>query len=318
MISRTVFIRGVSRGVRTLTREKQWLTALGALFGVFLMVQLLVLVLTGLEGMQAMLRSRTNMQLEIHTSATDAQVQTFYSTLTRLSYVEDAVFITKEKAYAQTQSKDPKLFGFLEEYNMQNPFTDSMSISLVSLEDYAAFAAFIEKPEWKSVVNPTYLSKVTDQEQHVFALLSITQAGRSLTIIILLLTIVALIFITTELIRRRAIAKSDEVLVERLAGAQPFSIVLPFITEATILLLLSILLSFGATLILIVLLPVMIPSLQPNGILGPLQQEVAPLLGAMLPIIIILEIAIAPLIATCGAWLGIRPQIQSPRISFAI
>jgi len=318
MISRTVFIRGISRGVRTLTREKQWLTALGALFGVFLMVQLLVLVLTGLEGMQAMLRSRTNMQLEIHTSATDAQVQTFYSVLTRLSYVEDAVFITKEKAYAQTQSKDPKLFGFLEQYNIQNPFTDSISISLTSLEDYAAFALFIEQPEWKSVVNPTYLSEITDQEQHVFALLTITRAGRSLTIIILLLTIVALIFITTELIRRRAIARSDEVLVERLAGAQPFSIALPFITEATVLLLLSIILSFGATLILIVLLPVMIPSLQPNGILGPLQQEVAPLLGAMLPIIIILEIAIAPLIATCGAWLGIRPQIQSPRISFAI
>ncbi|MBT4119679.1 MAG: hypothetical protein HOE29_02070 [Candidatus Peribacter sp.] len=302
----------------TLLREKQWLTALGALFGVFVMVQLLVFVLTGLEGMQAMLRNRTDLQLEIHASATDSEVQLFYSALTRLPYVQDADFITKEKAYEQTRSTDPKLIGFLEQYRMQNPFGDTISVSLTTLNDYSSFAAFIERPEWKSVINPTYLSEITDQEQQVFSLLAITRAGRLLTIIILALTVVALVFITTELVRRRAIARSDEVLVERLAGAQPLSIALPFITEAAVLLLISIILSSAVMVIFIAILPLIIPAFQTQGALGPLQAEITPLLRTMLPMLILTEMAIAPLIAVCGAWLGIRPQVESPRISFAV
>lgn len=318
MISRRLFFRGISRGMVTLLREKQWLTALGALFGVFVMVQLLVLVLTGLEGMQSMLIHRTDLQLEIEHSATDEKLQQFYSRINSLPFVESAVLITKEKAFEHTRVSDPQLIGFLERYNMQNPFTDSISISLSSLEHYAAFSAFIEQPEWKTVINPMYLSEITDQEQRVFSQLAITRAGRSITILILALTIVALVFITTELIRRRAIARSDEVLVERLAGAEPLSIALPFVTEAAVLLLVSIALSTAAIVIIIGLLPLLIPALQSHGILGPLQKEIVPLLHTMLPLMLLLEILIAPLIAGCGAWLGIRPQVCTPRISFAI
>lgn len=318
MISRRLLHRGIARGVLTLLREKQWLTALGALFGVFVMVQLLVLVLTGLEGMQSMLIHRTNLQLEIEHSATDEKLQQLYSAINRLPFVESAVLITKEKAFESTRASDPKLIAFLEQYNMQNPFTDSMSVSLTSLEHYAAFAAFIKKPEWSAVINPMYLSEITDQEQRVFSMLAITRAGRSIAILILTLTVVALVFITTELIRRRAIARSDEVLVERLAGAEPLSIAVPFVTEAAILLLVSIALSTATIVIVIALLPLLMPALQSHGILGPLQKEITPLLGTMLPLMLLLEILIAPVIAGAGAWLGIRPQICSPRISFAI
>jgi cell division protein FtsX len=318
MASLLLLRRGISRGVLTLVRERQWFTALGALFGVFVMVQLLVLVLTGLEGMQSMLRNRTELQLEIHAAASQTQVQHFYTALTRLPYVQEATFITKEKAYEKTRKSDPALIGFLEEYNMHNPFSDTIGVSLSSLKDYAAFAAFVEGPEWKTVVSPTYLSEITNQQQHVYSLLTITKAGRSLTILILVLTITALVCITTELVRRRAIARSDEVLVESLSGAQPFSIALPFMTEAATLLLLSILLSTVSLILIIAIVPILIPQLQADGILGPLQAEITPLLSTMLPAMILLEIMMAPIIATCGAWLGIRPQVISPRISFAV
>ncbi|MAE68526.1 MAG: permease-like cell division protein FtsX [Candidatus Peribacteraceae bacterium] len=311
MVSLTILRRGISRGVLTLLRERQWLIALGALFGVFVMVQLLVLVLTGLEGMQSILRNRTDLRLEIHAEAQDSDVQLFYTALSKQSFIERAVFITKEKAYEQARKSDPELIGFLEEYTITNPFNDTIGVTLVSLNDFEAFAKFVEQPQWKSVINPTFLSEISDQEQHVYSLLSITKAGRTLTILILALTAIALIFITTELVRRRAIARSDEILVERLAGAESFSIALPFITEAIILLLLAIVLSTATAILLIGLLPILIPELQFGGVLGPLQEEIIPLLRTSLPIIILLEIIVTPFIASAGAWLGIRPQLHS-------
>lgn len=310
--------RGITRGILTLLRERQWMTALGALLGVFILVQLLMLVLVGLEGMQSMLRSRTDLRLEIRAEATDTEVQNFYSAVNTLPFVQDSIYITKEQSYEQTRQNDPELIGFLEEFNIQNPFSDTIGITLTHLDDYDAFKTFVEREEWQHIVNPTFLSEITDQEEQVYALLAVTRAGRSLTIIILAVTAVALVFITTELIRRRAIGRSDEVLVERLVGATPLSIVLPFITEAVLLLAAAILMSSAVLLLLITALPMLIPALQAQGVLSALSAEATPLLRSMLPMMILLELLIAPIIATIGAWIGVHPQVKSPRIAFAL
>lgn len=316
----TAFVvrRGIHRGVLTLLRERQWETALGALFGVFVLVQLLILVLTGLEGMQTMLRNRTDLRLETREQATQQEIQLFYTALQQLPYVADTVYITKEKAYEQTRTNDPELIAFLEEFHIQNPFRDTVGITLTSLNDYDAFAAFVQEERWNTVIEPTFLSEMTDQEEHVYALLTVTRAGRSLTLLILMVTATALVFIITELVRRRALARADEVLVERLVGATPLSIVLPFITEAVLLIVLAILCSTIALIGLVFLLPTIVPALQQGGALFSLRQQVGPLLGSMLPLLIFCELLAAPLIASAGAWLGLRPQITSPRISFAV
>lgn len=310
--------RGIKRGVATLVRERQWLTALGALVGVFILVQMLALVLVGLEGVQTMLRSRTDLRLEIKAEATDNAIQEFYTALGQQAYVDRTLYITKEKAYEQTRTDDPELIAFLEEFQIQNPFYDTIAVTLKTLDDYEAFSAFVQEQRWGNVVNPAFLSEITNQEKQVFALLSVTKAGRSMTVLILMVTTIALLFITTELIRRRCLGRSDEVMVERLVGASPMGIALPFITEATILLVVSIIISAGVLGIVIVALPASIPALQANGALGSLSAEVGPLLKRLLPMLLLAELVAAPCIATLGGWLGMRRQIHSPRISFAL
>ena len=312
-----VIQRGIVRGVTTLLRERQWLTALGALLGVFILVQLLVLVLTGLEGVQSVLRNRTDLRLEIHASAGDADIQEFFSALTELPFVRETVYITKEKAYQETRMSDPELIAFLEEFHIVNPFNDTIGVTLTSLEDYDQFSSFVQKERWKAVVNPTFLSQITDQEKQVFALLAVTRAGRSLTVLILLIACVSLVFITTELIRRRALNRADEVLIERLVGASTLSIAVPFVTEAVLLLLTAVAVSALLLAGFIVALPTLVPALGSQGALGPLQSEIAPLLSSMVPMFVLGEILLIPVMAMCGAWLGIRPQIHTPRISFA-
>ncbi|MCA9370534.1 MAG: permease-like cell division protein FtsX [Candidatus Peregrinibacteria bacterium] len=310
--------RGIERGFSTLIREKQWLTALGALIGVFILVQMLALVLVGLEGMQMMLRNRTDLRLEIQAGASDSDMQEFYSTLGQQSFVRNTVYITKEKAYEQTRQRDPDLIAFLEEFHIQNPFNDTIGVSLNTLDDYTLFASFVQQERWNQIINPSFLSEITDQEKQVYALMSVTRAGRSMTMAILMIAGTALIFITTELIRRRSLGRADEVMVERLVGASPLGIALPFITEASILLFISMLISAVLMIILIMLMPTFIPALQANGALGSLTTEIQPILLAVAPTVVIAEIVAAPCIATIGAWMGMRRQIRSPRISFAL
>ncbi len=235
------------------------MTALGALLGVFILVQLLILVLTGLEGMQSVLKSRTDLRLEIHAGAADTEIQEFYSALAELPFVRETVYITKEKAYQETRTTDPELIAFLEEFTIKNPFNDTIGITLASLEDYDRFSSFVQQERWNAVVNPTFLSQITDQEKQVYALLAVTRAGRSLTMLILLISGASLVFITTELIRRRALNRADEVLIERLVGASSLSITVPFITEAVLLLLTAV--AFSALFLagFIVLLPTLVP-----------------------------------------------------------
>lgn len=314
----TIVRRGIIRGVLTLWRERQWMTALGALFGVFLLVQLLILVLTGLEGVQVVLKNRTDLRLEILEEATDNDIQTFLAELQQQPFVKDTVYITKEKAFEQTRVSDPQLIAFLEEFNMSNPFADSIGVTLGNLDNYDQFSGFIEQERWRNVVDPEFLSQITDQERQVHALLGVTSAVRSLTILILIITAAALVFIVTELVRRRAMARSDEVLVERLVGATPFSITLPFITEAVILLFIAIVLSTAIMLFIASLLPLYIPALAHEGILGPLRKEITPLMTTLLPSLLLIEMLMIPVLAGAGAWLGVRPQVHSPRIAYAI
>lgn len=314
----TLLKHGIQRGFLNLRRERQWGTALGALFGVFLLLQLLLITLLGLEGIQSLLRARTDLRLEIRAEATDDQIQNFYSSLQELPFVRNTVLITKEQAYDRTKNTDPELIAFIEEFNIKNPFSDTIGVTLKSLDDYKTFSSFIEREQWNAVVDPTFLSEVTDQEKQVFELLKVTRAGRTMTILILALTLAALTFITTELVRRRALARSDEVLVERLAGASPMGILMPFVTEAVILFALSIILSTVFLVALLAVLPVIIPALGPHGVLSALRAEVAPLLVSMLPLLIAAELLLAPFVAWIGAWLGIQPQVKNPKIAFAV
>lgn len=312
------FRRGILRGLLTVKRERQWSTALGALFGVLLLVQLLALMLLGLQGIETLLRHRTDLRLEIQEGASDRSIRDFYSALSAEPYVEKASLITKTKAYEEMRTSDPQLIAFLEEFKLQNPFNDTISINLNNLDDYGSFSKFIEDQRWKDVVNPAFLSQVSGQEKQVYALISVTQTAGALMGLILAVTAGALVFIVTELTRRRALARSDEVLVERLVGATPLSILLPFATEATALFFIAIIASAAALVLLLAALPMLVPGIGEGGPLSGLREQVVPLLSTMLPVILLCEILASPVIAAAGAWLGIRPQVESPRIAYAV
>lgn len=303
------------RGIATLLREREWGAALGALFGVFLLVQLLLVILVGAQGIQSLLRERTDLRLEVRDTTTDQDIAEFFAVLQQEPYVADAAYITKEQAYERARTHDPELVAFLEEFGMGNPFPDTVGVTLRSLGDYQIFRRFIEQKQWQHVVDPAFLSEVTDQEKQIYELLRFTSAGRSLTGIILIVVAVVLLFITTELVRRRVLGRANEVLVEKLVGSSPLMMFVPFATEACILLLIAIGISMATSIVLLVSFPAMVPALRVGGVLSALSQEMAPLISSTLPAYFLLEILLIPVVASVGTWLGMHHELQARTLS---
>ena len=186
--------------------------------------------------MQDVLKSRTNIKLDILPQATNEQRHELLNKINELPIIEHAVFITKEQAYESARVNDPQLVAFLEKYNMENPFSDTVGISLRSFEDANEFSSFIQQKRWRNVVNPAHLSKITEQKGQVAELLSIIATGRTLAMLIVLIAAAVLMLVVTELVRQRVAVRQEEVFIENLVGADPSTVITPFAVEATFLL----------------------------------------------------------------------------------
>ncbi len=311
--------RGIKRGFITLWRERGWGTTLASLTGILLIAQLLLTSALAAQAMERLVRSETDLRLEILDGAVEKETLAFFSAIKALPYVADVQYVTKEKAYDIERAQDPDLVSFLEKFNLKNPFPDTLAVTLQSLDDYDRFAQFVRGSEWRSVVDPGFLSKSTDQETRIHELISLTQAMRFIALFFLGLIAIVLLFVVMELVRRRALMRSEEVFIERLFGAQDLAILLPFIVESTLLLFIS--LFFTALLLAILLyvlpvylLPMVDPTLTQGATIVALGQQLQPLITDVLPLIIGAEFLLVPVTACLGAWLGLAPQLRSKKL----
>lgn len=302
--------RGLRRGILNIARDRGLGASLTAFVAAAALIQLLFLLFIGAESLERMLRVQTDLRLEVLSGATNQEIQQFYGGIRELPYVDEAQYVTREQAYELERRRDPELVAFLEEYNLENPFSDTIAVTLRSLDDYDAFTAFIRREQWQSVVDPSFLSQVTDQEQQVYEMLRFTEAGRSLVLFILLLVAGMAFFLLIELVRRRALQRSDEILVERLVGASPLSSILPFAMEASVLMSAAFLLSVILIVFFLLILPALVPALSVGGLFAPLKNEVFSSLRISGPVIALLEISVIPLIGFTGAWIGLRKELR--------
>ncbi len=309
--------RGIRRGWLLLRRGRGWWTTLGALTGVVLIIQLLWTIGLGAQGMHRLLESRLDLRLQVQATASDQEIQEFIIALKDQPGVREVLYITREQAYERERARSPDLIAFLEEFNIANPFPDTLAVTLKSLSEYDDFAAFVRQSAWATTVDPAFLSHATDQEKEVHQLLRLAGAATTVVAGFLVLAALVLLFVLMELIRRRALMRKEEILVERLVGAHSIFTLTPFITEATILL-------WAATALSMLLLggflfglPILVPALASGGPFDVARQQVLPLLQTGLPVILVVEILAMPPLAAAGAYLGMRPQLSSGRLHFA-
>ena len=298
--------RGVRRGYTTLKRERGWATSLWALLGVVVLMQVFLVMWLGVQGVDSLLRTQTDLRLQVKEAATDHDVQQLLISIKALPGISTVEYITREQAYERERAANPDLIRFLEQFKIQNPFPDTVSVTLKNLSYYNQFLTFLKQPDWRTVVDPAFLSQATDQEQGLRQMLRLTDAGQSVATLFLFLTGGILLFVVVELVRRRAFLRREEVFVERMSGAQEASVVLPFATEATILLVTALLLSLACVLLFLLAFPLLIPALGDSGTFGELKAEVGSMMVSTGPTLFLIELVLAPLAGFAGAYLGTR------------
>ena len=312
---RILLQRGIRRGVTTLRTERDWGGSLGTFIGIFILLQILGLGLAVAAGAERMLQERTSIQLELQDGVSDADVSNFIISLQNLPYISRAAFVTKEQAYDRARASDPELISFLEQYGLRNPFHDSVTITLSSLNQYRSLLQVLEGGAWQDIVDPSFLSEANADREYIGSLLKLTEGMRSLALFVLSIGAATLLATVITLSKTRAIARGEEVLVERLAGAQTATILLPFIAEASILMGIAAVVSIALATAIAACAPLLLPALQTAGVLQELWITVRELLWSFIPMALLIELLLIPFLATTGTWLGLASRIRSPRIA---
>lgn len=298
--------RGIRRGVLTLRREKGHLTSVGVLAGVVLLFQLFLLLCAGVSATARTLRTHTDLRVELREGINDQAKQEFLVALQGRPEVEEAVLITREQAYERERGIHPDLIQFLEKFQIENPFRDTVAVTLASLDSYDDFVSFIRQPTWQQVVDAQFLSQATGQEQELRGMLRVTQAGTLIADLFLALIGLILLAVIVELTRRRALQRKEEVFVERMSGAPELSVVLPFATETAILLWISLAFSLVVIAVVVGIFPGAVALLSDPGIFGELSVQWIHSVMTWGPVCVLLQIIAAPLLALLGAYLGTR------------
>ncbi len=311
----STFFRGVRRGLTSALREPGWGASIGALFGVLFIIQVLILFTLGIHSAMSLLRERTDVRLEIIDGASLTNIATLRSNLAKEPYVEDVVFVSREEAFEKQRIRDPQLIAFLEKFAIQNPFPDTMGVRLKHLEDYGTLRQFLNDPVYRDTVNPNFLSQSTDQEDQIHKLIAATLAIRSFLIVTVALITLVLLFVIIELVGRRALLRSEEILVQTLVGATPLTILIPFCIEVLLLMFIALLLAGGFLAGVLYAIPAFLPSFSATGLFAPWTRMFQYTLFMLGPWIAALEIILLPVLALIGSFFGLWTRLKKPTLS---
>ncbi len=302
----------VRHGLRMLRRDHSYGALLATLTGTLFLFHLLGLVALGVSGAEKSLASFTDVRVSMSASATDDQIQNFLSTLKNQPFASETTYVTRDQAFEAQRQADPSLTQLIERAQLGNPFRDTVAIRLTEGASLDSLQSFLRNSEWAGVVDLASLSTVASQETRTSELLAGARAIRFLSVLLLFLALGVTVFALIMSFDARAELRAEEVTVSRLLGARPSEVLLPFVTEATVLLLLASLLSGLVLAITITILPLLFPALL-TGSLAELWQAALSALLVIAPIAALLHIVLAPIIA----WVGVRMGVRLPALSLA-
>lgn len=296
--------RSIRRGWKSLLRERRWGSTLLMLCLSMALLQMLIAGLLSMRGIQSLFTAKSGIHLEVTQGAQDQDIQELYSALNELPYVEQVEYVPKEKAYEREKLRDPALIDSLEKFSVSNPFPDTFSVSLATLESFDELLAFVEQPQWKDVIDPTFLSTASTQEREVRSYLSVAQSVMRLGYVVLWLGILALLVIVADIALQRAYERRSELTLETAMGASSVQVLMPLAAEIGILLLVSLLVGFAVTVLFLLLLPALIPGLAPGGAFAEARGYIVPLLVFVFPLLLIGQALLLPLIGIAGGIVG--------------
>lgn len=298
MRSGLLFQRGIRRGFRSFLRDPGTGTAVVALAGMLFLANVIVILCIAALSAEQVLRDRTDLRVPLASAASESRVQEFFAAVRSLPSVEKAVYVTREQAYESERIRDPELVSFIERYKLQNPFPDTVAVTLASLERYEPFLKFLRTPQWGDVVDLSTLTSLTGQEQQMLSLVTIVRSLQMFFMGLLVIAFFVTVGMLTASVRNRALRRRSELQTELLAGADAGMVFLPFLAEAAFALLAAFIICITLLFALSASLPVLLPALSSGAFASVRERflEILMLRGWVLLPVEVLTLAFAALI----------------------
>lgn len=270
--------RGVRHGFRMFLRERTRGATFLAFLSVALLLQCLVLALFATHGVRQVLMDRMLLSVELHPQAADRDVRELYAALRALPVVATVDYLRSDG-------------------------TDLLSVALLSPRYLNSLHGFLDQPQWKGVVQPSFDAVVDEAGQRIRALLLVVRGVQALLLTLIVLTLAVLFMAIATLVRRTAGYREEAELLE-LLGASRADVALPVAASMLFPVLPALLLAgLFALLIWFVL------SLLPWAALseGPallLRREMQSLLPKVGPAALLLELILTSVVAVAGSWVA--------------
>ncbi len=302
------FQRGVHRGLRTLAREGRIFSSLLTVAALLLLLGLLLLTFLGIQMGSDVLRSNSTLRLEIQRTASTEQTQDLYRALEDVPGVTQTELTTKDQAYQAVRERDPSVVSFIDAFGLQNPFPDTITVTLSSVDVYADLLTFLQQPRWQGIVAPEFLDRAASQEEQLTEVLRVTETGSQATTVILTVTAATLLLALISLLHRRILQRNADTQTQLLLGAGPSDLFVPLWTETTILLLGGLLLAATALAGLSFALPSLLPSAGQSAFMLSVSESLLPALLNLGPIALGIAVGITPVVAAFATLLGLTSQ----------
>jgi len=148
--------------------------------------------------------------------------------------VEEVDYVSREKAleiFKEKHKDDPQIMEALNEIG-NNPLPASLNIKASSAQSYAAISNFLEKGEFKNLVDKVNYKQNKLIIEKLFSILSTVKKGGLVTNLLLILIAVV---VTLNTIRLAIYAKKREIEIMKLVGATDGFVRGPFLVQGLLL-----------------------------------------------------------------------------------
>lgn len=229
-----VYRRSVQRGWSFLMRARGWKLSACGVAASLLLLQLLLVTFAGLRLAESSAFERGAVHLEVESGTIDQRVQELYANLRSLPSVFDVTFMTSEQVLIEEQARDASLFGFLEQYGMENPFTDIFVVVPRNGRAYEELRRFVEQENDRGGIGVTALAEITAKERAAADVIGAFQMIRMGVGLLILLVLVTSFFLSTSVLAHLRFHRTTIIDAEVMMGAEPSVIAMPVVTAGII------------------------------------------------------------------------------------
>jgi len=308
----TLMRNGWKQALASLRHGRGWSGTLVAFTATLLLLQCLLLFAFSVRGINRILLERAGLHLEVLPGARDQEIQELYAVLKDHPSVQHVDYVPKEKAYEQEKLADPELVSFLEQYKLNNPFPDSFLVTLRGADDYADLLVTVQQEKYRTVLDPSSLTSVSDQERDLQGVLQMTQAFQMFAFAFAILAGLILCAMMAEYVGRALRGRRDEFILQNALGAAHVSLVSLLASEITALLIMAFAIASLLTVAILALAPLVVSSFSTNDIFIQLQAAIRPFLLTAIPATFLIELILIPACAWGIASFRIRRSLSRP------